>query len=266
MTLRQQFSLLKKSAGRVVLEAFVIVISILLAFGIDAWWQERLDLADVQESLTVLRRDLVDAVHQLEEYQQFSKQTAIASLAAVSALSEPSAITEDKQAKIETDLIRSTYRRTIRLPRAGYTDLLNTGNLGKIENRVLRDKIVQYHEAAERTEEILEKNSALFTDNILKDALISSGLINVYPRKNLGVDIQQKRDTRLLEYMGDDFIEQPNRIWQLEPNSQQLYIVLAALFQNGRGAVTAEVISEGTVSHALSLIDDIDGYLKELQN
>ncbi len=49
-------------ARRAVLESIVIILSILLAFGIDAWWEERRDAADVRESLEVVRRDNRHAV------------------------------------------------------------------------------------------------------------------------------------------------------------------------------------------------------------
>ena len=45
---------------RLALEAVVIVSSILLAFGIDAWWQEGEEQREVRESLAALRSEFVE--------------------------------------------------------------------------------------------------------------------------------------------------------------------------------------------------------------
>lgn len=46
-----------RSAGRFLIEAFVIVASILLAFGIDAWWDSRLERVEEREILAGLERE-----------------------------------------------------------------------------------------------------------------------------------------------------------------------------------------------------------------
>ena len=61
-------------ARRAVLESIVIILSILFAFGIDAWWEEQRDAADVRESLEVVRRDLVDTLAQLEEFERVANE------------------------------------------------------------------------------------------------------------------------------------------------------------------------------------------------
>lgn len=52
----------EKKWFRVVVEACVIVISILLAFGIDAWWDERKDLHRERAYLVILRDDVVRTI------------------------------------------------------------------------------------------------------------------------------------------------------------------------------------------------------------
>ena len=44
-------------------------------------------------------------------------------------------------------LSRLTSRRTLRLVRATYTNLVSTGNLRLIRNSALRDRIVKYYDA-----------------------------------------------------------------------------------------------------------------------
>jgi len=248
-------------ARRAMLESMVIVLSILLAFGIEAWWEERREASDTKESIEVVRRDLVDMLAQLEEFERFSVDTAKASLAAARALSGPEPVAVGDRPQVEAQLLRSTSRRTMRLPRAGYTDLLNTGNLAEIDNSALRDTLVHFYEAADRSQEIVEKNSSLFTDLALKDALIGPGLVMPMPQNNEATELQARRNDLLRELMGPDFPTRPLRLWQLPMDSRELDSVVAALLQNARGATTAQVIVTETHARAVEVIRQIDEYL-----
>jgi hypothetical protein len=249
---------------RAALESIVIVVSILLAFGIDAWWEERKEAADMRESLEVVRRDLVDALSQLQSFEEFSANIARTSLAAARALSEPNPVAVENRSMVEDHLVRSMSRRTVRLPRAGYTDLLNTGNLTEIDNRELRDLLVQFYEAADRSQKILEKNSGLFTDQGLKDALISTGLLVPIPTGEGATNVQKERNLLMREVMGPDFPVRPTRLWQLPIDAPELDRVVVALIQNARGAATAQVIARDTHDQATEVIARIDEHLVSL--
>ena len=67
---------------RIAVEAAAIVVSILLAFGIDAWWDEIKRSADERDSLALLSRDVLAAVEQLEEFVEFSSGASRAALRA----------------------------------------------------------------------------------------------------------------------------------------------------------------------------------------
>ena len=250
-------------ARRAILESMVIVLSILLAFGIDAWWEERREASDTRESIEVVRRDLVDLLAQLEEFEKFSTETAKASLASARALSGPQPVAVEDRPQLEALLLRATSRRTMRLPRAGYTDLLNTGNLAEINNSALRDTLVHFYEAADRSQEIVEKNSNLFTDLALKDVLIRPGLIMPWPLEDAATELQARRNEIMLNYMGPDFPRRPWRLWQLPPDSHELDAVVATLLQNARGATTAEVITSEIHTRAVEVIRQIDEYLAD---
>jgi hypothetical protein len=239
----------------------VIVLSILLAFGIDAWWEERREASDTRESIEVVRRDLVDILSQLEEFEKFSADTAKASLAAARALSGPEPVAVEDRPQVEMQLLRSTSRRTMRLPRAGYTDLLNTGNLAEIDNSALRDTLVHFYEAADRSQEIVEKNSSIFTDLALKDVLIGPGLIMPMPLDDAATELQARRNEVMRELMGPDFPTRPGRLWQLPMDSPELDSIVAALLQNARGATTAQVIASDTHAKAVEVIGQIDEHL-----
>lgn len=243
------------------IEGAVIVLSILLAFAIDAYWEERREASDTRQSIEVVRRDLVDMLGQLEEFERFSAETAKASVEAARALSGLKPVAISERARVEALILRSTSRRTMRLPRAGYTDLLNTGNLAEIGNRDLRDSLVKFYEAAVRSQEIVEKNSALFTDQALKDAIITPGLITPLPGYNEGTELQERRNVVLRELMGPDFPVRAARLWQLPMESPELDQIIAVLIQNARGAATAQIIARDTQEMAAEVIRLLDEYL-----
>ncbi len=246
-----------------VIEGVVIVLSILLAFTIDAYWEERREAADTRQSLEVVRRDLVDMLDQLEEFELFSTETASASIEAARALSGPEPIAVADRPEIEEHILRSTARRTMRLPRAGYTDLLNTGNLAEIDNRALRDSLVQFYEAAVRSQEVVEKNSAIFTDQMLKDAIITPGLLMPLPYHKGATALQERRNALMSELMGPDFPIRPAKLWQLPTESPELDRIVAALIQNARGALVGQVVARDTHVEAAEVIRQIDEHLAQ---
>ena len=249
------------NSRKIVIEGAVIVLSILLAFAIDALWEKRREASDTRQSIEVVRRDLVDALAQLDEFEKFSADTATASLEAARALSGSEPVAAAERPRVEALILRSTARRTMRLPRAGYTDLLNTGNLAEIDNRVLRDSLVEFYEAADRSQEIVEKNSGLFTDQALKDAVILSGLLIPLPGVDEPTDLQTRRNTIMRDIMGPDFPTRATRLWQLPIDSPELDRVVAALMQNASGATTAQVLAHDTHADAAQVMRRIDEYL-----
>ncbi len=252
-----------KRGRNLLVEGAVIVLSILLAFAIDASWEQRREASDARQSIEVVRRDLIDMLKQLEEFEQFSAETATASIEAARALSGLNPVPVADRPQIEALILRSTSRRTMRLPQAGYTDLLSTGSLSDIDNRALRDSLVQFYEAAVRSQEIVEKNSSLFTDQMLKDAVIAPGLLMPLPVENEATKLQARRNAVMRELMGPEFPTRASRLWQLPMDSPELDRVVAALLQNARGATTGQVIARDTHDKATEVIRRIDEHLGE---
>lgn len=250
--------------GEVTTEMIVVIIGIFLALQADAWWENRKENDNVQASLSIIKQNLSDSVEQLKEFKSFSERAGSASTDAARRLFQFSAISLEERKTIERLLILSLNRRTMSLPRSGYTDLLNTGSLGKIENRKLRDLIIQYYEATERMEGIIEKNSALFNDGMIKDALLKSGLIVWVPRAqaNQQLPIQVNINQILSNMLGDDFPTYEFPIWKLSTNDKELDIVKSALIQNARGAATAIHLTEEAITNAELLIRAIEDYEK----
>lgn len=215
---------------RVLLEGLVIVGSILLAFGIEAWWQGLGEQEEEQDALEVLQRDLTSAVTQLGELAELAQAGADAALDAYMALGGDLASID--RAVVSDRLIRSLSRRTMQLPRAGYTDLLSTGTLGLIDDRDLRDAIVQFHEEAERIETIYEKNSVLYLDGHLRGLLVGDGLIVQRP-VDAGARTQLQRDSIVRATLGD-FEHPSDPLWDLPADAREWGRLRSALFAVAR--------------------------------
>ena len=62
---------------RLVVEAAAIVVSILLAFGIDAWWDARNDVVEEREILIGLEIEFVDLRARLDQWARFNRNGAL---------------------------------------------------------------------------------------------------------------------------------------------------------------------------------------------
>ena len=251
---------------KLVMEGIVIVLSILLAFAIDAYWEERQEASNTRQSIEVVRRDLVDALEQLDGFDQFLAEIAMASVEGARALAGPEPVAAADRPQIESLLQRSNFRMTMRLPRAGYTDLLSTGNLAQVDNAALRNSIVQFYEAADRSQEIIEKNSAIYTDKVLNDAIVTSGLLLPIPREGDSfdsIDLITRRNEVFRELIGPDFSTRPARLWRLPMDSPEVERIVSALLANARVALTGQLIARETHDKASEVIRQLDEYLAD---
>ena len=62
---------------RLAVEAAAIVVSILLAFGIDAWWDARNDVVEEREILIGLEIEYVDLRARLDQWARFNRNGAL---------------------------------------------------------------------------------------------------------------------------------------------------------------------------------------------
>ena len=224
----------------------MIVVSILLAFWIDAWWVGLEEAEDERESLELVSRDLNAAILQLTEYAEFAERVGTGGLDAVAALSSG-----DPRDRVELSRMiqQATDRKTVALPAAAYTDLVSTGNLRLIQNRKLRDAIVRYYETAEIAQRILEKNSALFLDKhiygIYGDGLVMWRLDVPWGHREAQLVAMRDAASRLPE----NFEYGPDYFWSLSPDSMEWHRLRSSL------SVAAATLFMGR-EYALEIIED----------
>lgn len=227
-------------------EAAMIVVSILLAFWIDAWWNGLEEARDERESLELVSRDLNAAVLQLTEFTEFAEQMGTDGLQAVEALS---AIEVQDQLELSRMIQRASNRKTVSLPTAAYTDMVSTGTLRLVRNRDLRDAIVRFYESAEMRERILEKNSALFLDGHLY-SFYADGLLMWRTDEQWGFTEAQETATRAAHsVLSEDFEYGPDYFWSLPPDSVEWHRLRSSL------SVASHTLFMGR-EYALAFIED----------
>ncbi|MDH3734117.1 MAG: hypothetical protein OEU54_11310 [Gemmatimonadota bacterium] len=228
---------------RILVEGFVIVGSILLAFGIEAWWQGQGEREEERDGLEILLRDLSATASQLAELQDFAQEGTNAALGAYAALSGDLATLD--RGTVSDQLIRSLARLTMQLPRAGYSDLLSTGTLGLIRDRSLRDAIVQFYEQAERLETVFEKNTAVYLDGHLQEVLIRGGLLVLRPT-GVGTGSHIERDQLIRERLGD-IRHPPDPLWDLPGDARELDRLRSVLLATARATQMQALTMRGLI-------------------
>ena len=211
--------------ARVFVEGIVIVVSILLAFGVDAFWDRRSDAEAERRYLRLLDRDLGLMVDQLNESLDYEEGRASAANRAYDALSGGADLENEE---LSEALTLATQRRTLDPPRATYQDLINTGNLRVIRNPDLRDSLIRFYEAADVGYEVIRKNLAVYVDGLTVEAVFGQGLIRgSFPGYSTSFD-----------YRG--YAEPPDRIWSLPRDSEEVARLRAALHLRGGVGTTIQ--------------------------
>lgn len=128
----------RQSMNWLLLEGVAIVLSILLAFWIDAWWDERKDKLEEQEILIGLEVEFLDLRDRLDQWAQFNR----AGLQFIEQFLSDS-VTEMNLRSVESAF---TYASLVNiLDQGGALDaLLASGRLERISNRDIRARLVKW--------------------------------------------------------------------------------------------------------------------------
>lgn len=249
---------------RITAEGAVIVASILLAFAIDAWWDRQQDREDEREALAVLVEELDSVIEQMTEFRRFAEDKSRAAIDLRAILNAPVPI--ERRDDVNDLMMRNLLRRTVSLPRSGYTDLVSTGAMRVISDQELRARILQVYERAERVERIIEKNTALSTDRLLMDALIGSGLWTVGPQDAELIEFIARRNALLLELMGPEYPRLPDPFWQYGPDSAEWARVRSVLSRIASDEAGHVVFSDTVIDDATALRNQLQTWLIENRN
>jgi hypothetical protein len=203
---------------QLVLELALLILGILIALAVDGWMDDRRDARLERAYLERLERDLQQNLVILDEFIAFeSRQTADGVLAFRALRGVPGIERE----AIAEGLNHLANRRTLRLMRATYQDLLSTGNLSLIRDQSLRDAIVGVYEEAERTTTVVDRNNQALVDHAYGLPLVESGLVAPRFSTNLPGRLAGQLQA-LKEQIGLPPDPEADRLWRLPADAPEL--------------------------------------------
>ncbi len=138
---------------RLLAEGGVIVGSILLAFGIDAWWDSRGDAVQERALVTALAQDFRTARERFNE-AQLAHQTVLASMDRLLTYAEAGSVPEVERAQVDTILSRVFYRHTFDPPMGTVATILSSGRLDLLRNQDLVGELTRWTAAVQDFREL----------------------------------------------------------------------------------------------------------------
>jgi hypothetical protein len=243
---RLSASLREMRWAQVAVELALLILGILIALAVDGWMDDHRDARAERQYLELLVRDLNRDLEVLDEFMAYEERQVADSILAYRAL-RVGVAAEDREA-VAAALFRLTSRRTLRLTRATYTDLLGTGNLRLIRTPALRDRIVGLYENNERTLVIRDRNNQVFVDEMYMQYLLDSGLVSPRPGNNLAaVDgPEQEFAERVAMPVGTA----NDRLWQLPADSPERVVLANKVWFRG-------LVSNAAIAHAQAMAGEI---------
>lgn len=221
---------------QVFIELLLLVVGILIALAIDGWMEDRRDARKERLYLERLVRDFDQDREILEEFVAFEERQAADGVLAYRALCGGTEVT-DREA-VARALDHLTTRRTIRLARATYSDMLATGNLRLIRDAGLRDRIVKLYEANERWSTIIDRNNQVYVDQMYLMYLLDEGVVSPRPDSNLlPMSAPREEFTKRLGLPA-----RADRLWSLAADAPERDVLCSKLWY--RGFVSVQAIDQ----------------------
>jgi hypothetical protein len=202
--------------GHVALELALLVAGILIALAVDGWIDDRRDARLERGYLVRLERDLDQNLKILREFVEFEGRQVADGVMAYRALRGADATDHEAVAEAISHL---TNRRTLRLVRATYEDLLSTGNLGLIRDASLRDTIVKLYEETDRTTTLVDRNNQQLVDQLFTLPMADSGLLA--PRFGANLPALDAGLRALGQRIGLPVDARNDRLWTLAMDSPE---------------------------------------------
>ena len=137
---------------RVFVEGVVIVGSILLAFGIQAWWDGRGEREEEQRLLVALLEESRDALQQIDRNVAFHEALIASANALLTAPLSPTAtFSADSLDRLIGDL---TWKRSVDFETSTLNTILFGGRLAVIDSAELRERITEWQGALDEIADV----------------------------------------------------------------------------------------------------------------
>ncbi len=184
--------------GRVAAEGFVIVLSILLAFGIEAWWSERGERHAEAEALQGLRDDFVESLERLASAKSEHIEIRDASVRLL-AMTGPDADPTVSDLVMDTLVMALIGGPKVFPVTATYDALIASGRIELLESAALRRELARWSTAIadlrEEEQEAFDQMDQRLLPFLWDYVPIVTLDLNVHPRYE-GVDLNQSRFPR----------------------------------------------------------------------
>jgi hypothetical protein len=221
----------------VLVELVLVVVGILIALAVNSWIEDRKDARSERQYLERLLADFDLDLAVVREYRGFEEQRVRDGVLAYRGVK---GLEDSQQERVAEALTRLISRRTLRLARATYSELLSTGNIGLIRNVALRDRIVRLYETNERWISVIDRNNLSFVDQMFAQSLLASGLVhprtvNPMPQGQAGIEDFAGR-------LGVRPGPQDDLIWHLAPDDPQRKALLGRIWY--RALASAQAVNQ----------------------
>ena len=227
--------------GQVILELALLIAGILIALAVDGWMDDRRDMRTERNYLELLVRDLDRDLDMLAEYTAFEERQVEDGIRAYRAL-RAGASPEEREA-VAASLSNLMSRRTLRITRPTYTDLISTGNLRLIRNARLRDSVTDLYERNERLLAIRDRNNLVFVDQQFLQFIMDNGLIA--PRTSSNMPSSAKSNLKFARRIEVPVGVDNDRLWELGPASPEWITLTNKVWQ--RAEVTQAALDQTEV-------------------
>lgn len=232
--------------AQVVIELTLLIVGILVALAVDGWIEDRRDVRTEREYLERLQRDLDRDLAVLEEYVAFEDRQVADGIAAYRAMR--GAVQPAGREAVAESLTRLMSRRTIRLARSTYTDLVSTGNIRLIRNTALRDQIATLYETTDRSVAIRDRNNQVFVDQMYVQYIMDAGLIA--PRATHNIPAMESSNREFMRRVGVPIDTDNDRLWQIGPSSPEWRVLANKVWQRS-------IVSQQARDQAQGMANDI---------
>jgi hypothetical protein len=236
----------------------VIVTGVLVAVALNGFYQSRQDARHEATYLALLRRDIGHTTRQLEEKATFEAAQLRDGMAAYRALS--AAKRPANTAAVSAALRKLVDRRTMALLDATYQDLLSTGNLRLIQNRGLRDRIVEFYGTTSAEYEIMNKNNAYFVDELYNSLVIGKGLLKMGGGSNVATF--GALDDKLIPLLRGGYVDEPDYLWSLPEGAPEWAQLKSTLLMRTRIAAVSEISAQRALERTRALAVALDAERK----
>ena len=150
---------------RITAEAAAVIVSILIAFGIDAWWQERNERIALIQYLVHFENEVIENDELIDLQLSMVSGDLVALHKVFLALSDP-----NQQALAESfnhDLANALWIRTPEVSMDAYDELSSSGNLRFVSNARFKKIFNEYRNRADYLDASYDFSSAIYLDHIL---------------------------------------------------------------------------------------------------